>query len=146
MLQLVRNGPPNMIYVLHQDLPLSLCQLPSLSAALSEARTLSAKERSIVKHSPMRSDTWTACYCHEEGSLPGSLLSRCSIATVTRCNSIKITAALDEHSQAVVNLLVSTATPDLIMRIMHTYLIRSQLTVRVFTLLTLSSTCIRYNI
>lgn len=101
---------------------LSLCQLPSLSAALSVAWTLSAKERSIEKHGPMRGDTWTACYCHEEGSLPGSLLSRCNIATATRCNSRKITAALDEHSQAVVNLLASTATPDLIMRIMQIHI------------------------
>lgn len=102
---------------------LSLCQLPSLSAALSVAWTLSAEERSIEKQGPMSSDTWTACYCHEEGSLPSSLLSRCNVATATRCNSRKITAALDEHSQAVVNLSASTtATPDLIMRIMQIHI------------------------
>lgn len=49
----------------------------------------------------MRADTWTASYCHEEGSLPDSLPSRCNIATATRCNFRKITAALGEHSQAV---------------------------------------------
>lgn len=119
----MKNGPANMICVLNQDLPLSLslCQLSSLSAALSVARTLSAKERSIEKHGPIRGDTWTTCYCHKEGSLPGSLLSRCNITTATRCNSRKITAALDEHSQAVVKLLAS-GTPDLIMMIVQIHI------------------------
>lgn len=72
MLWIVRKELVNVRYMLHQDLDLSLCQLSSLSGRLSIARTLSAKERSIERQSPMRADTWTASYCHEEGSLPDS--------------------------------------------------------------------------